>query len=287
MINQLLDASIVFSFDHSGFIRHCPKPLDKIDLTGRHGIITGASSGIGKSVANDLIEQGMTCQLISRNEKNDSKFETLDMSRLKDVEAFALDRVKTPVDLIVHNAGSMPPDLTITQEGYEHVFATQVLGPFLLTKTLADQGKLNPGCRIIFVSSGGMYLQKFDLSDLLFSKSPYNKYTAYANAKRAQVILAESFAKRYPQYLFSAMHPGWADTPGVRSSMPLFKKLLDKRLRTPDEGADTILWLATAPPYPNGKFWFDRKEAKTTIFNLFQSNQEEKDSLWSYCESTQ
>lgn len=287
MIHHILDASIVFSFDHSGFIRHCPNPLEKVDRTGQHGIITGASSGIGLSVANTLIDQGMSCQLISRNEKNVPKFHSLDMSCLKDVEAFAINDVKAPIDLIVHNAGSMPPTLTITQEGHEHVFATQVLGPFHLTKTLLDQGKLNPGCRIIFVSSGGMYLKKLDLSDLLFSKNSYNKYTAYANAKRAQVILSELFAKRYSDYLFSSMHPGWVDTPGVKSSMPLFRRLLDNRLRTPDEGADTILWLATAPDYPSGKFWFDRKEAKTTIFNLFESSQEEKDLLWSYCESTQ
>lgn len=285
MIDDILDASIIFSFDHSGFIRHCPTSLEKVNLRGKNGIITGASSGIGLSVATILIEQGMSCQLISRNEKNDPNFHSLDMSNLKDVKAFA-SKVNEPVDLIVHNAGSMPPTLTMTQEGHEHVFATQILGPFHLTKILADQGKLNPECRIIFVSSGGMYLKKLDLSDLLFSKSPYNKYTAYANAKRAQVDLVELFAKHYPGYLFSSMHPGWVDTPGVESSMPLFRKLLDNRLRTPDEGADTILWLATTSDYPNGKFWFDRKEAKTTFFNLFQSTQEDKDSLWLYCEST-
>ena len=284
-MNSLLDASVIFSFDRSGFIRHCPTPLEKVDLTGKKGIVTGASRGIGFSVAKALMDQGMSCRLISRSESKDPHFHTLDMSHLKDVKAFAINDVKEPIDLIVHNAGSMPADLTLTKEGHEHVFASQVLGPFVLTKTLIEQGKLNPGCRVIFVSSGGMYLQKLDLSDLQFSKRPYNKYTAYANAKRAQVILAESFAKRYPEYLFSAMHPGWADTAGVRSSMPVFKKLLNNRLRSADEGADTILWLATMPPYPNGKFWFDRKEAKTTIFNLFQSSPDEKEQLWSTCES--
>jgi dehydrogenase/reductase SDR family member 12 len=296
-INQLLDSTIIFSFDHSGFKRHCPKPLESVDLSGRHGIVTGASSGIGLVTAKELIQQGMDCELIGRDlEKLENSFNFdpamsnaqpygLDMADLKRVYSFALNEVKTPIDLLIHNAGNMPLSLTITKDGFEQMFASQVLGPFILTKALADSGKLREGCRIIFVSSGGMYLQKLDLSDLLFEKNTYDKYAGYANAKRAQVILNELFSEKYPQYLFSAMHPGWADTPGVRYSMPLFKKLLNKRLRSPEEGADTILWLATTPDYPNGKFWFDRKEAKTTIFNFKRSSKEEEESLWKYCES--
>lgn len=67
--------------------------------------------------------------------------------------------------------------------------------------------------------------------------------------------------------------------------MPLFKKLLNKRLRSAEEGADTTLSLITTPEYPNGKFWFDRKQAKTTILNLNKSNEEEDELLWKYCES--
>lgn len=296
-INQLLDLTIVFSFDSAGFKRHCKGRLPKVDLSGRHGIVTGASGGIGLAAAKALLEQGMDCQLIARDpEKLKNTFSnentvfrpkchSLDIGDLNGVYSFALNEVKTPIDLLIHNAGDMPHSLKITKDGFEQMFASQVLGPFILTKSLADLGKLREGCRVIFVSSGGMYLKKLDLSDLLFKKNPYNKYTGYANAKRAQVILTELFSKKYPQYLFSAMHPGWADTPGVRYSLPLFRKWLNKRLRSPEEGADTILWLATAHDYPNGKFWFDRKQAKTTILNLNQTSKKQDESLWKYCES--
>ncbi len=296
-IHQLLDLTIVFSFDHSGFKRHCPHPLLSVDLSGRYGVVTGASSGIGLEVTKALLQQGMHCQLIGRDlEKLKNSFKAdcsisfanyhcLDMTDLRKVYLFARDEVKNPVDLLIHNAGDMPHSLTISKDGFEQMFASQVLAPFILTKTLADLGKLRKGCRIIFVSSGGMYLQKLDLSDLLFEKRSYNKYTGYANAKRAQVILSELFSKKYSKYSFSSMHPGWVDTPGVRYSMPRFKKILNKRLRSAEEGADTILWLATTHDYPNGKFWFDRKQVKTTILNFNRSSKKEDEVLWKHCES--
>lgn len=293
-IDKLLDLSVIFSFDKTGFKRHCQEPLKPFDLTGKTAIITGASSGIGLATAKTLLASGLKCDLLSRDlerlkinfgQDSKAKLFSIDLSDLSEVFAFTKDKVKEPIDLIIHNAGSMPESLTITNEGFETVFASQVLAPFIMTKTLIDQKLLKKGGKVIFVSSGGMYLQPLDLKDLKFEKHSYNKYLAYANAKRAQVILSELFARNFPDYIFSSMHPGWADTAGVQTSMPTFKKLLKNRLRTKEEGADTIIWLATTNNYPSGKFWFDRKAVKTTIFNFFKPTKEEETSLWVYCES--
>lgn len=296
LFHKLLDATILFSFDRTGFRRHCREPLEIKSLEGTNAIVTGASSGIGLQVAKTLVERSANCLLIARhidsialdNEKNvyQPSLRKLDMSSLKEVYAFASQEVKEPLHLIVHNAGGMPNNLSITTEGYEQMWASQVLAPFIMTKVLADQGKLAPECRIIFVSSGGMYLQKIDLSDLNFQKATYNKYIGYANSKRAQIMLCELFSIYYPSYLFSAMHPGWVDTPGVQHSMPLFAKFIGDRLRTPQEGADTVLWLATADKYPTGKFWFDRQMASTTLCGFRKPKEEDYDKLWNLCLKT-
>ena len=61
------------------------------------------------------------------------------------------------------------------------------------------------------------------------------------------------------------MHPGWADTPGVEASLPTFRRVVGPLLRSPDQGADTIVWLAGAPRavIGSGRFWLDRRARST------------------------
>jgi NAD(P)-dependent dehydrogenase (short-subunit alcohol dehydrogenase family) len=93
---------------------------------------------------------------------------------------------------------------------------------------------------------------------------PAHKYGGskqYAIAKRAQVTLTEMWAERESQTEFVAMHPGWADTPGVQESIPGFRRVTAPILRSASEGADTIAWLAAVQPLPgeSGSFWSDRE----------------------------
>ena len=96
------------------------------------------------------------------------------------------------------------------------------------------------------------------------SAGDYNGTTAYARAKRAQVTLVELWARRLAadRITVHAMHPGWADTPGVARSLPTFRRVVGPLLRTPEEGADTLVWLAVddgAPLAESGRFWLDRR----------------------------
>jgi hypothetical protein len=95
------------------------------------------------------------------------------------------------------------------------------------------------------------------------------------------------WARREPDVEFAAMHPGWADTPGVQESIPLFRTVTRPILRTVAQGADTIAWLAAVNPLPreSGLFWCDRAVRGThkVPSTRGSDNQDARDALWNWC----
>ena len=117
----------------------------------------------------------------------------------------------------------------------------------------------------------------------MWRERSYDGVRAYAETKRAQVVLAELWqaSPLGERIHFFAMHPGWADTAAVRSSLPRFHALMRPLLRTPDEGADTIAWLAAAQPAPaGGSFWLDRTRQRTHWLPRTRATEAERDELW-------
>lgn len=308
MIGRLLDASILFSFDRTGFRRHAQDfdPADtQVSLVGRTCLVTGANAGLGRATARALAQRGADVRLLCRNEERGRaaeadlrratgsrtvRFQRLDVSRLADVRRFVVNLDAEQVDVLVHNAGVLPAERTETDEGLETTFATHVAGPHLLTSLLEPRLRAAPGARVAWVSSGGMYTRRLSCDDPDWRKRPYDGTTAYADTKRMQVVLAELWAEnlRASGIRVHAMHPGWAETPGVRGSLPRFFRLMQSILRTPEQGADTIVWLCTAPrtAETTGGFWFDRAPAPTHLLPWTREPDSERQRLWDLCERT-
>lgn len=279
-------------------------PIPRMD--GRVVVLTGFTSGIGLAAAQRLGELGATLHLVGRNSSRVTNtaeslrgqgFEVFtsvaDMGDLDAVRSIAAEIMEAHdhVDVLVHNAGALSSSYTLSPQGIEMTVASQVVGPFLLTSLLlpvlgTDE---SPG-RVVTVASGGMYAERLDLDRLLMSPDSYNGVRAYARAKRAQVELTVEWSERSSsRVLFHAMHPGWVDTPGVVTSLPTFHSVTKPVLRTPAEGADTIVWLAGSARTElgsNGGFWLDRHRRSITKIPGTEARPGERDRVWRWCSET-
>jgi NAD(P)-dependent dehydrogenase (short-subunit alcohol dehydrogenase family) len=209
------------------------------------------------------------------------------VSDLASVRSFAaaLGRTVERVDVLVHNAGVMPPGRVETSDGHELAFATHVLGPVLLTELLRPVLATADLSRVIIVSSGGMYAQKVPADDPEFELGDYGGTASYARSKRMQVALTPLMQERWAAdgVAVHTMHPGWADTPGVVTSMPGFHKVMGPLLRDVDTGADTIVWLAaTDPPPGGGQFWHDRAPRPEHYLPATRDRGGDAERLWAY-----
>jgi len=253
----------------------------------RVAVVTGATSGLGRVTAERLAALGARVILVGRNGEKLAKAveeigaatgsdslqaELADLSLKADVRNLAdrLLRREDAIHILVNNAAVLPSERRLTPEGFETAFATDLLSPFLLTSLLLPQMRSSAPARVVNVLSGGMYLTGINVDDLENENGRYDGSRAYARAKRGLMILTEHWASELEGsgVTVNAMHPGWADTPGVRESLPGFHKLSRSVLRTPWQGADTIVWLAASPEATGhtGKFWLDREPHLSAIF---------------------
>lgn len=300
--NKILDESVVFSYDRGGYQRHALRfeegALER-DLSERVALVTGANSGIGKETAAALAGRGAETWLLCRNAEraesarreinfltgNDRVFTaTIDLSDSESIRRFVAGFERDKVDILVHNAGVLPDEELMTPDGLELTVATNLVGPFLLTWLLRERLLRSEDGRLIHVTSGGMYSRKLSVERLGARGGRFDGVTAYADTKRALVVLNEQLAERFTgtDVTVHATHPGWADTPAVRSSLPRFWKLARSILRTPAQGADTVVWLAVAPEAKEqtGRLWFDREPQRTHLVSWTKESVDERERLW-------
>ncbi len=307
LIDALLELTVVGSFSRIGpavrrrLDRWAPPPADA--LAGRTVLVTGPTSGLGRQVTDELAALGARIGLVGRNpDRLNAVRDALvarygvdlypvvvaDMGSLASVRA-AADRVlatESRLDVLVDNAGAIFPDRTIGADGIEATLATLVVGPFTLISDLLPLLERTAGSRVIAVTSGGQYAQGLDLDDLQYSRGVYDGTRAYARAKRAQVSLIREWARRFggTGIRFSSMHPGWARTPGLVEALPVFARLMGPLLRTPAEGIDTLVWLATTTAdktdAAGGSLWLDRRARPFDRLPTTRVSRLDRSRLW-------
>ncbi|KAI8550688.1 hypothetical protein RHMOL_Rhmol06G0127500 [Rhododendron molle] len=263
--------------------RYNPEDM-QTKIEGKNCIVTGANSGIGYATAEGLASRGanvyMVCRSKERGEAARSKIQSItgnenvylevcDLSSVNEIKSFTsrFTSKDVPINVLVNNAGLLEHNRITTSAGTRHElnFAVNVLGTYTMTELMLPLlEKAAPDSRVITVSSGGMYTTPLT-EDLQFSRGNFDGVEQYARNKRIQIALTEKWAETYKDkgIGFYSMHPGWAETPGVANSLPGFSKSLSGKLRTSEQGADTVIWLALMRKEKllSGAFYFDRVEA--------------------------
>jgi NAD(P)-dependent dehydrogenase (short-subunit alcohol dehydrogenase family) len=287
----------VAGFTNLGYRAHSKdfEPLPSME--GKTVVITGATGGLGMATASALDGLGARVVVVGRNrDKLDAVVDRMpgavtfmaDLSLLAEVRRVAADISVGVgrVDVLVNNVGVLFPVRQVTAEGLEATLATNLAGHFLLTNLLMPKLLDSTPSRVVNISSGGMYTTRIDPERLEAPVDDYKGSVAYAMTKRGQVILTEMYAEktRDSGVVFHCMHPGWAKTEGVATSLPTFNTVLRPFLRTPAEGADTIVWLAAseAAAQSSGGFWFDRAPAPTHMLSSTKETEDDRQSLWNH-----
>lgn len=266
-------------------------------------IITGANKGIGKEATKQIAKLGakvyMACRsLDSANQAreeivketgNQNVFvKHLDLASMDSIQKFAEEfkQRENKLDVLINNAGLWTKTKKLSEIGAEYTFTVNVLGHQLLTHLLIDELRNGASSRIINTAShfaGGL-----DIDDINFDKRNYNETFAYKQTKQANRMLSREWARRLDKDNISvySLTPGFIPDTELFREQNLAGKLLLKMFaliegRTIEEGADTIVWLASADKIAgsNGGFFNQRKEEKCKFSNL-----DDEKRLWYKCE---
>ena len=277
----------------------------KTQIPRRVAVVTGSSSGIGKEVAKALVAQDWRIIGLGRDPVRSAAAEIeiraastggqvdmirADLALLSDAARAALQitALTDRIDVLVNNAGGMAKEKVVTTEGLEANFAGNHLGPFLLTDRLlpllrrAASDSPQGSVRIINTSSDASeMIPGLDWSDLQGSNE-FRAGMAYCRAKLANVLFARGLAKRLARdgIVAHAVHPGTVDSNfSTHADAATQARLRTYVAMTPAEGADTLIWLATAdePGNSSGGYFHQRKPRTPSPFATDDAN---VDRLW-------
>jgi NAD(P)-dependent dehydrogenase (short-subunit alcohol dehydrogenase family) len=286
-----------------------PAPNDGVTpMDGRTVIITGGNSGVGKATATALAAAGARMVITARREARGQQaladirrssgsddvdlvvFDLADLASVRQGTAELLARCED-IHVLVNNAGLVLSDRIETKDGYEATFATNHLGPFLLTQLLTERLVGSAPARVVTVSSAAHSSARSGLDfDDLQSEHGYSQMRVYARSKLANILFAGELARRLSGsgVTSNALHPGVVatrfaqddDTSGV---MAFGIKLIRPFILTPEQGARTSVYLASSPEVADvtGKYFVKcRQEAPSAVAR----DQAAASRLWSISE---
>lgn len=254
-------------------------------------IVTGANAGIGKITATELARRGATVVMICRSqergeaalaevraESGSQQVELLlaDFSVQAEVRQVAQEFKQRydRLDVLVNNAGGIFMERTTSADGLEMTFALNHMGYFLLTHQLLDLIKSSQPARIVNVSSNAHRFADIDLDDLQ-NEQKYSGFGAYGQSKLANVLFTKELARQLEgtQVTVNALHPGFVRTQfGQRNPVNgLMRVLIYKVIAplfaiSPEQGAETSIYLATSPEAENitGEYFYKNKISKVS-----------------------
>jgi retinol dehydrogenase 14 len=264
----------------------------KGDMGGKSVLITGGTSGIGKAAAVALAAMDADVVIVGRNRErgeaavgeirarshNESvELMLADLSVQAEVRGLAeeFQGRHDRLDVLVNNAGLVQSKRTETPDGIETTLAINHLAPFLLTNLLLGRLEQSVPSRVITVSSEAQRWGKMNFEDLQSGRK-YRGFPVYGMTKLANIMFTYELAERLSGTGVSAncLHPGSVGTnfgQNNRGPMALFFRTFKPFMRSAEQGADTLVWLASSPEVDriSGKYFFDRKEieAKSVAYD--------------------
>lgn len=264
-------------------------------MNGRLCMITGSNRGIGKTTALGLAKMGATVVMVCRDRgrgeaaRDEIKIESgnecvdlfvADLSSLAAIRQLATDfkRRYQQLHVLINNVGLTLKKRSVTVDGIENTFATNHLGPFLLTHLLLDVMKQSAPARIVNVSSMVHRWGRIDFDDLQGERH-YDMDCAYQQSKLANVYFTYELAKRLRGTGVTAncLNPGVVATDfgreytGFKGLMA--KKLLRPFMKTPEQGARTSIYVASSPDLEevSGKYFADSKQKRSSKLSYDES----------------
>jgi retinol dehydrogenase 13 len=251
------------------------------DFNNKIVVITGATSGIGYHTARKYASQGANLLCINRNlEKSEAlcielkkefgancEYKIADLSNLQDINRVAdeLQKLNTPIDVLIHNAGIYLTKRELTPEGLEKVFVIQYLSSFIINFKLIQKLKSQESARIIMVNSEGHRFAAWGLrlDDLNWEKRRYSGLGSYGSAKLGQLLSMIVFDEQFKNsgVSINAMHPGAVKTDTGQENGPVYRwfkrNFLDKSLKSPQISAEALYYLGVSKELEtvSGKFF--------------------------------